>query len=50
MIEAVEAVDHPFAIGLQWHPEELAPRNDTAMLRLFQTFVQTAAELRRNGH
>ncbi len=50
VIEAVEAIDHPFAIGLQWHPEELAPRNDAAMLRLFQAFVQTAVESRRNGH
>ena len=50
VIEAVEALNHPFAIGLQWHPEELAPRNDAAMLRLFQTFVQTAAGSRGNGH
>ena len=49
-IEAVEAMNHPFAIGLQSPPEELAPRNDAAMLRIFQTFVQTAVESRRNGH
>ncbi len=49
VIEAVEAVHHPFAIGLQWHPEELAPRDDAAMLRLFQTFVRTAADQVRRG-
>jgi putative glutamine amidotransferase len=39
VIEAVEAGDHPFAIGVQWHPEELAT-NDAASQRLFDSLVQ----------
>lgn len=35
-IEAVEADDHPFFIGVQWHPECL---QDTTSLRLFKALV-----------
>ena len=38
LIEAVEANDHPFAIGVQWHPEELAASNARAQ-RLFDALV-----------
>ena len=38
VIEGVELKDHPFAVGVQWHPEELV--SDENMLRLFETFVQ----------
>lgn len=37
LIEAIELENHPFAIGVQWHPEEL--KND-ASRRLFQRFVE----------
>ena len=36
LIEAIEAEDHPFAIGIQWHPEEL---NDDASAKLFAAFI-----------
>jgi putative glutamine amidotransferase len=39
VIEAVEAPAHPFAIGVQWHPEELAPKDARAQ-RLFDAFVE----------
>jgi putative glutamine amidotransferase len=42
VIEAVEAVDHPFAIGVQWHPEELAS-GDARAQRLFDAFVQASS-------
>jgi len=38
IIEAVEAEDHPFAIAVQWHPEELADTDERAQ-RLFDALV-----------
>jgi putative glutamine amidotransferase len=46
VVEGVQARDHPFAIGVQWHPEELAA-TDAGSQRLFEALVrgylQTAA-------
>ena len=39
VIEAVEAKGHPFAIGVQWHPEELA-NNDVRSQRIFDALVE----------
>lgn len=44
VVEAVEAPDRPFFLGVQWHPEEF-PRHRT-MRRLFQTLVDVARALR----
>lgn len=41
LVEAVELPDHPFALGLQWHPELLV-EHDPRMLRLFQALVEHA--------
>jgi putative glutamine amidotransferase len=41
LIEAVEIPGHPFAIGVQWHPEWMAA-DSQAMARLFERFVQAA--------
>lgn len=38
IIEGIEHVSHPFALGVQWHPEEMH-RSDSAQ-RLFKRFVQ----------
>lgn len=48
LIEAVELPDHPFALGVQWHPEELA-LNDPTMLCLFQALVKAASPPPRAG-
>lgn len=40
VIEGLEKPDHPFAIGVQWHPEELT--DHTPMRRLFEAFVSAA--------
>lgn len=37
LVEAVELPGHPFALAVQWHPEELLEH--AIMRRLFQTFV-----------
>jgi putative glutamine amidotransferase len=44
LVEAVEVTGHPFAIGVQWHPEALAP-NDPVMRRLFEALVEAAVLL-----
>ncbi len=42
LIEAVEVPDHPFALGVQWHPENLVATMPP-MRSLFHSFVKTAA-------
>ena len=43
LIEAAEVPGHPFALGVQWHPENLI-EDDPKMLRLFQGLVDSAAD------
>jgi putative glutamine amidotransferase len=43
LIEGVELPDARFAIGVQWHPENLVT-TDPAMHRLFETFVRAAQD------
>lgn len=42
LIEAIERPDLPFAVAVQWHPEELY-RSDESWARLFRAFVEAAA-------
>jgi putative glutamine amidotransferase len=42
LIEAVELEGHPFALGVQWHPEELAAKDDRAQ-RLFEALIGAIA-------
>jgi putative glutamine amidotransferase len=44
VIEAVEATDRPFVLGVQWHAESLTAREDHQ--RLFRSFVAAAAGCR----
>lgn len=39
VIEAIEHVEHPFAVGVQWHPE-LMWKKDSRFIKLFQMFVK----------
>ena len=41
LIEAIEGHDHPFALGVQWHPEELV-EDAPPMRRLLEDFVSAA--------
>ena len=43
LIEAVEVPNHPFALGVQWHPECL-PENP-AMQSLFSAFIEAAGKV-----
>lgn len=38
VIEAIEKPDHPFCIGVQWHPECMFEQN-TPFDKLFETFI-----------
>lgn len=41
VVEGIEAVSHPFAVGVQWHPEGMY-ETDAASRRLFAAFVSAA--------
>ena len=43
VIEATEAADHPFWLGVQWHPEFLY-RKDVLQKRLFSAFIKAARD------
>lgn len=43
LIEAVELDDHPWCIGVQWHPE-MSAEDDAAQQRLFDTLVNAASK------
>jgi len=45
LVEAIEIAGHPFAIGVQWHPEALAPTDPLAR-RLFEALVKAARDER----
>lgn len=40
VIEAVEDPQHPFYVGVQWHPEDMA--GERSATKLFETFVEAA--------
>ena len=42
VVEAIESPDHPFALGVQWHPEGMWERHPV-MLELFTALVRAAA-------
>lgn len=43
VIEALEVPEHPFALSVQWHPEDLLGRND-GTLRIFEAFIEAARQ------
>ena len=43
IVEAVEQTDHPFLIGVQWHPERITD-NSNVHRRLFESFVVACKE------
>ena len=46
VIEAIESTAHNFVLGVQWHPEALAQKEDAVSLQIFDTFIQKCAESR----
>lgn len=49
IIEAMEATDGSFRVGVQWHPEDLAPA-DPGAVRLFRAFVAAAGAYGSGAH
>lgn len=41
LIEGIESADHSFVLGVQWHPEVLAPKN-AVQRDIFASFISTA--------
>jgi putative glutamine amidotransferase len=47
VIEAIELPDHPFALGVQWHPEALAgrePRHRAILRGLVEAALERGQE------
>ncbi|WP_373895292.1 gamma-glutamyl-gamma-aminobutyrate hydrolase family protein [Virgibacillus natechei] len=44
VIEAVESTEHPFALGLQWHPEAMAESGDLVSLRIYEGFIAACGQ------
>src|SRR5690606_26069404 len=40
IIEAIESTIHPFVLGVQWHPEALAQKDDFISIKIFEAFIQ----------
>jgi len=49
LIEGVEVPGHPFAVGVQWHPENLIYDNPQ-MLSLFKALITAANQASANGN
>ncbi len=45
VIEAAEVAEHPWFVGVQWHPE-MSAESDPLQQRLFDKFVEAAREVR----
>lgn len=43
VVEAIESKEHPFVLGLQWHPENMAAANDQQSLNIFQGFIEACS-------
>jgi putative glutamine amidotransferase len=41
LVEGLERTDKPFAVAVQWHPEEMAP-SDPVQRKLFRAFIEAA--------
>lgn len=48
VVEAIEMIDHPFCLGVQWHPER--ELNDEYTKRLFSVFIKMAEECSAHWH
>jgi putative glutamine amidotransferase len=46
VVEAIELPDHPFALGVQWHPEAVV-RHEPRHAALYRGLVAAARDLRR---
>lgn len=48
IVEAVQLEDHPYGLGIQWHPEAMFAHGDLSMRPLFESFVRSCSKGYRN--
>ncbi|EIM07508.1 hypothetical protein A1A1_04842 [Planococcus antarcticus DSM 14505] len=44
IVEAIESTQHQFALGVQWHPENMARAEDSASIGIFSGFIAACRE------
>ncbi|MDQ0428134.1 putative glutamine amidotransferase [Planomicrobium stackebrandtii] len=44
IVEAIESTQHHFALGVQWHPENMAKAGDAASIGIFAGFIEACRE------
>ncbi|MFD1039805.1 gamma-glutamyl-gamma-aminobutyrate hydrolase family protein [Virgibacillus byunsanensis] len=49
IIEAIESNQHPFVLGLQWHPENMLVSNDEASRKIFRGFIVACQDYEENA-
>lgn len=42
VVEAIELIDYPYGLGIQWHPESMFASRDDAMRPLFESFIEAS--------
>lgn len=47
LIEAIELENYPYCIAVQWHPEELLKVGDTFSKKMFQSFIESAKNYKK---
>ncbi|WP_087974664.1 gamma-glutamyl-gamma-aminobutyrate hydrolase family protein [Oceanobacillus rekensis] len=45
VIEAIESKNHPFVLGLQWHPEGMVDVKDDPSLNIYRGFIDACKEI-----
>ena len=40
VIESFESTNHPFVMGVQWHPESLIAKGDASSLAIFRSIYE----------
>lgn len=45
VVEAIELLDYPFALGIQWHPEAMFSTGNESMRPIFESFVHASKKI-----
>jgi len=40
IVEAIEMKDHKFALGVQWHPENMVVSEDSSSINIYKGFIK----------
>lgn len=49
IVEAIESKSHTFALGLQWHPENMFTENDIASKRIYNGFIEACTKQKQEA-